>query len=76
MTQPAVMAARARGRPKKVKNPPSVATYPQRDEDDGPSRNGSDPGGNPFASLTLNEDALQPLKLAYRDDAAGIWRFY
>jgi len=76
MTQRAAMPARARGRPKKVRVPPlGEVTYPQRDEDDGPSRNGSDPGGNPFASLTLNEEALQPLKLAYRDDAAGIWLY-
>jgi len=74
MTQPT--AKPARGRSKKIRpSPPGVTTYPERDEDDLPSRNGSDPGGNPFASLRVNEDALQPIQPAYRDNAAGIWLY-
>ncbi len=49
--------------------------YPQREVDEFPGRRDGDPKGNPFDGLVMAEDALQPLKLAYRDDAAGVWLY-
>src|SRR5580704_13951345 len=46
--------------------------YPVRDEDDFPA---DSPTGDPFAGVVLREDALQPLRLAYRDDARGVWLY-
>ena len=52
---------------RKPRKPRVAKPYPVRHEDDEP--------GDPFAGLLLREDALQPLKLAYRDDTRGVWLY-
>ena len=71
------------GRGRRTRLASASVPYPQRDEEFIGHRSSlalhssaqrSD-GGDPFAGLLLQEDALQPLHLVHRDDTAGVWLY-
>ncbi|HTB62369.1 MAG TPA: site-specific DNA-methyltransferase [Opitutales bacterium] len=67
-------AHRKTRKPRAPKTPHSSAAYPLREQDDIIGMDAK-AAHDPFSGLVLREDALQPLRLAYRDDARGVWLY-
>jgi len=67
------------GRGRRTRLASASVPYPQRDEEfighHSPLLAPRSTSADPFAGLLLKEDALQPLNLVHRDDAAGVWLY-